>query len=149
MLRSWDISDWRVFEYGGGMSTVWWRHEVRECITVDTSLAWAKKMDLILETDKKKFIEYPLGICETTNELFDCIIIDSEPTSWRDECTGTALKCLKEGGIIIIDNWLQDTIEGLGSNNWIVSRELLKNYEGMVYKQTDHADWKTACWVVK
>ena len=146
VLSTWDIKNWKVFEYGGGDSTTWWRNKTNECISVDTSANWSQKCDLILKTTKDEFIEYPLGVVEQTGELFDCVIIDGEPVIWRDECTETALKCLKKGGILIIDNWLQSSIPELGSNQWIKSRELLKDYEGTVYHHWDHVDWKTAYW---
>jgi hypothetical protein len=149
ILNAWDIKNWKVFEYGGGDSTTWWRNKTNECVSVDTNPAWSQKCDLILESTKDKFIEYPLGIVEQTGELFDCIVIDGEPVIWRDECTETALKCLKKGGILIIDNWLQDTIEGLGNNDWLRSKVLLKDYEGTAYKQPNHKDWKTAYWIIK
>jgi len=148
MLSGWDISDWRVFEYGGGFSTLWWRDKVRECITIDSSPKWSQQMGLTLVSDEKEFVEYPLGLCEPGDNLFDCIVIDGDPCAWRDSCTAVALKSLKKGGTLIIDNWLQDTIPYCGQNDWIETRKLLQPYEAVVHQQHNHIDWKTACWII-
>jgi hypothetical protein len=148
-LKNWDVKDWNVFEYGGGHSTLWWRKKSKSCVSVDTSKLWSKNMNLIYEPNKENFIMKPQIICEHNNEKFDCIIIDGEPVEWRDDCTEIAIKSLKRNGILIIDNWLQNSIEHLKENDWTKSKSLLSKYESKVYKQEDHSDWKTAFWVIK
>jgi hypothetical protein len=74
-------------------------------------------------------------------EVFDIIIIDSEPIAWRDDCVKPALDCLNPGGKLIIDNWQQPSV------GWIPSEEtqqLLSKYPVRVYPQEGHSDWKTA-----
>lgn len=149
VLSSWDVKDWRVFEYGGGHSSLWWREKARSCISVDTCESWSQKMNLTLETEKEKFIAKPQVICDQLGEKFDCIIIDGEPVEWRDDCTETALRCLKKNGILIIDNWLQNSIKHLGENDWKKTRSILSRYESEIYKQENHQDWKTGFWIIK
>lgn len=148
VLKDWDTKDWKVFEYGGGNSSIWWRQKAKTCISVDTSVKWAKEMNLILEQEKNKFICMPQKICEETGEKFDCIIIDGEPNEWRDDCTEIAINCIKNDGILIIDNWLQNTIPFLGENDWVKSRKLLQNFKSCIYKQENHQDWKTGYWII-
>jgi hypothetical protein len=147
-LRTWDVSNWKVLEYGGGDSSLWWRDKTKECISIDTNEKWAADRDLILEKDKDKFINYPKKVVQESGELFDCIIIDGEPIEWRDECTAVAIECVKDGGMIIIDNWLQDSIKGLSSKDWNKSKVLLKDYESKVLRQHNHPNWKTAYWII-
>jgi predicted O-methyltransferase YrrM len=78
------------------------------------------------------------------DEKFDCIIIDGEPVSWRDECTPVALNCLKDGGILIIDNYRQKTVN---LENWPITDNITINMKNEVFQQPGHQDWKTAYWV--
>lgn len=144
VLQKWDISNWKVFEYGCGDSTLWWRKKVEEVISIDTNLVWSEKIGSNYTNDKNEFIEYPNKF--TSEGLFDCIIIDGEPIEWRDDCVSTALSCLKDNGILIIDNYLQDSVN-LG--RWPKAGELLKELNMNIYKEPDHVDWKTAYWVKK
>jgi len=136
-----DTSDWKVFEFGGGNSTQWWRKNAREVHAVDTDLSWSSQCGLNCVTDKESFLKFPLTLIE--NEKFDCIIIDGEPTSWRDDCTEYALLALKDNGKLIIDNYKQPTV-GLGE--WPKTDKLLLEYECRIFAQPDHEDWKTAIW---
>jgi hypothetical protein len=62
-------------------------------------------MNLIHINSYKEYIEYPKTYKDIHNKRFDCIIIDGEPTKWRDSCMEYALKSIKKGGKIIIDNY--------------------------------------------
>jgi hypothetical protein len=139
-LITWDISDWKVFEYGSGNSALWWRKNVRQVHAVDTNKEWVGKVDSIYERDKDKFVQYPMNLID--DEKFDCIIIDGDP--WRDECTEFAIKCLKSNGVLIIDNYEQATCY----LDWPLTNELLKNHTKHVFHQPGHVDWKTAYWVM-
>jgi hypothetical protein len=66
-LITWDISDWKVFEYGSGNSTLWWRKNVRQVHAVDTNKEWAGKVDSIYERDKDKFVQYPMNLIDDDN----------------------------------------------------------------------------------
>jgi hypothetical protein len=143
-LLGFQMKDWKIFEYGGGGSTIWWRKYSREVHSVDTNISWSKKCDLIYVNDKIDFLSYPLKLID--DEKFDCIIIDGEPVQWRDECTEYALKAIKNGGIIIADNYQQKTVD---LEHWTKTDELLKGYEKNVFKEPDHPDWKTACWKIE
>lgn len=143
-LRDWDMSNWKVFEYGCGDSTLWWRKKAKEVISIDSNEEWSKKTNVNFTKDKNEFITYPKQFIN--DGLFDCIIIDGEPIEWRDECVSTALECLKEGGILIIDNYLQDSVD-LG--RWPIANDVLKDIDYEIFKEPEHVDWKTAFWVKK
>ena len=142
-LVKWDIKNWKVFEYGAGDSTIWWKSKAKLVYSVDSNREWANKTNSFFSDDKTIFMEYPLTLIE--EDKFDCIIIDGDPVLWRDECTEIALKSIKVGGILIIDNYNQKTVnlEFLPKTD-----ELLKDKEKHVYQQEGHEDWKTAYWVI-
>ena len=151
-FKNWDMKDWKVFEYGGGNSTTWWRDKCRECVTIDTCSNWSKKKGLLHVSDKNEFINYPKKIVQQSGEKFDCIIIDqgrdSRGQAFRDDCTEVAVECLKDNGVLIIDNWKQDTIPAYGKTKWPKSEKILSKYKGRVYRQKNHQDWKTAVWYI-
>lgn len=142
-LLNWDISMWKVFEYGSGDSTIWWRHNCREIISIDTNKEWSEKTNSHFSNNKNEFLNFPLNFIE--RELFDCIIIDGDPVDWRDDCTEISLKCLKKNGILIIDNFEQNSI---GCNNWTKTNNLLKDKNKFVFNQSGHDDWKTCYWKI-
>ena len=144
LINNFELSNWKVFEYGGGNSTIWWRRSSREVHSVDTNPIWSKNMNLTLCQEKEKFISCPKNLIN--EEKFDCIIIDGEPVEWRDDCTQYALESIKIGGILIIDNYEQDSV---GLKEWPKTNSLLSLHEKHVFKEPEHQDWKTAFWLIK
>jgi predicted O-methyltransferase YrrM len=142
-LLTWDISNWKVFEYGCGDSTLWWKNKVKTVVSVDTNKEWADKVGAIYYQDKDGFINSPLNFIEDSK--FDCVIIDSEPVEWRDECVLNAIKVLKENGVLIIDNFRQKTVN---LEHWPKVDELLSEKFCEVFKEENHQDWKTAYWLI-
>jgi hypothetical protein len=142
-LNSWDIKDWKVFEYGSGNSTHWWRKKAKEVHSVDSNLKWAKNTNSIFIENRTDFINYPLSLVK--DNKFDCIIIDGDPVEWRDDCTEIALACIKDGGVIIFDNYMQESanLKYLPKTN-----DLLKNKKRFVFNQLGHSDWATAYWII-
>ena len=143
-LIEWNTSNWKVFEYGAGDSTHWWRKNSKTVCGVDSSETWAKNADVDFISDKNSYIQHPTKLI-IDDAKFDCIIIDGEPTEWRDACTEYALISIKNGGIIIVDNYEQASV---GLLNWPSTNNLLKSYEKFVFSEPNHADWKTAYWVI-
>jgi len=142
-ILSIDTSNWKIFEYGCGDSTIWWKNYCDIIISVDNDLEWSQKTNSFFVEDKNEYINFPKKFI--SDGLFDCIIIDGDPVVWRDECTSVAIDCLKKGGLLIIDNYNQKTVN---NEHMPISEKLLKNKEKKIYKQEDHEDWKTACWIM-
>ncbi len=135
-LKQQDVSQWRVFEYGCGYSTIWWRLNCKEIESVDSNKNWAKAMTAAFVSDKKEYIELPVRLQHFEQDnIFDCIIIDGEH---REECTEFCLPYLKPGGVLIIDNW-----EEPGGFDCTKINELLKDWEKAVHKQPNHSNWQT------
>lgn len=111
--------DWRekgVFEYGSGQSTLFWSSAANRVVSVEEDERWyeplAKKLppncELIFEPDLALYPDvitrYPDG--------FDVIVIDGAARGrTRLKCSRVALRCLKPGGLIILDNadWLPES----------------------------------------
>lgn len=150
-LVTWDLSDKVVFEYGAGASTLWWAAKCRKLYGVESNRdyhaavtdAMGDNAVIMLPNDLSwnayvNAIRHP---CET----FDIIIIDSEPIAWRDDCVKPALDCLKPGGKLIIDNWMQNSVGWMPSEE---TQQLLSVYPVKIYKQEGHPDWATAVWTI-
>tara|TARA_Y100001954_G_C15645924_1_gene520157 strand:+ start:345 stop:881 length:537 start_codon:yes stop_codon:yes gene_type:complete len=143
VLNTWDVKKWRVFEYGSGDSTKWWKSKSSEVISVDNNKTWCDKTGAHFSQDKKEFTTYPEKFVK--DGKFDCIIIDGNPNEWRDYCTEIAVECIKEGGILIIDNYNQASTK---TGSYPLSDAILVNKEKFVFHQKGHRDWKTAYWVI-
>lgn len=168
VLVKWDIKSKNVLEFGCGASTVWWAWYAKSVISVDNNLEWIvavkdfiKKFGLInsltiyepvfegedsLESayvhvvDKfQRIFQRGLG---DDQWKFDIAIVDG---MYRDECVFAALGCIKPGGVLIIDNWMQPSV-------WVAEEEtqnILSTYESEIYKQEGHPDWQTAVFYIK
>lgn len=132
-LKQQDTSTWKVFEYGCGYSTIWWRLNCDEVVSVDNIDKWAKAFNVRFFDDKKFYLTLP----SHHKFLFDCIVIYGE---WRDECTLHAINGLKPGGYLIIDNYEQPSV----GYDYTKTNQLLEGWEKQVFKQHNHSDWQTA-----
>lgn len=140
-IATWDVSSWDVFEYGAGYSTSWWRCKAKSVTSVDGDQSWATRFRAHYETEKTRYIETPLR----TGTQYDCVIIDGEPVTWRDECTAVALRVVKPGGRIIIDNYKQASVD---LSEWPQTDVLLRPFPCKIYHHPGHRDWKTAVWMI-
>lgn len=135
-----DFTGKRVFEYGGGNSTLWYRSRGAVVCGVDSSELYAKFADIEFQETKHEYLHAihktaSIGVLDFVN--YDLIAIDGE---WRDECTSHAFERIKEGGIIIIDNFMQPSVP---PNEWFRTLDLLatKKVKYHVFSQTGHLDW--------
>lgn len=145
LLSTWDLKDKIIFESGCGSSTLWWVEKCKFVYGVETSgdyitaiesgLQGKHNYNIFHETEVEKFANAPIYV----GKKFDIFIIDGV---WRDECVPQAIQTLKDGGILIIDNWLQPSV-GVASEE---IQQLLSKYEGEVFKEPTHPDWQTAYW---
>lgn len=131
-LESIELINNRIFEYGTGDSTKWFRAKHALVWGVDNDPNYVS-YDIQLKTF---FPEYCSAILEHTLP-FDIVVIDGE---WRDECTEYALNALKPGGLLIIDNYKQASVPFI----WTKTEKLIEGMDIKIYKEPDHADWVTA-----
>lgn len=123
----------RVWEYGVGDSTAWYRAKGAYCVGVDNDLDWCLKTSGAF--CKPHYPEYCNKILEAG--FFDIVIIDG---AWRDLCTEFALKQLKPGGLLIIDNYKQKTAD---LEHWPLTEKLIEGMDVKYFKEPDHIDWQT------
>jgi len=134
LLDKMDLRGKYVFEYGCGHSTHWFRSRGAFVDGVDSDIDWA---DVAKVKFEKYYNEYTNRIHNSKYEWYDIIVIDG---IYRDDCTEHALKNLKPGGMLIIDNWMQPSVE---PNEWTRTLELTKGMKSEVFAQEGHPDWKT------
>jgi predicted O-methyltransferase YrrM len=135
-LKKQDVKEWRVFEYGAGYSTIWWRANADYVNSIDNDKTWATAMSTWwsgghLTPRKEAYIGSIKG-------SFDCVVIDGD---WRLECLEYSIPYLKPGGFMIIDNWGQDDFPPVAMER---AEELLKGWTKVVHKQPNHSRWATA-----
>jgi len=133
-LKQQDTSTWRVFEYGCGYSTIWWRLNCKEVVSVDNNQIWANAMGAAYFPGKESYITF---VNDVFSDGYDCIIIDGE---YRDECVAFCLDYIKPGGYLIIDNYEQPSV----GYDYSKTNQLLQGWEKQVFKQHNHSDWQTA-----
>lgn len=145
-LQIWDLSEKIVWEWGCGDSSSWWAKRCKKLYGVDSSEEWVNHVNskvgdianVYFISDPSEYVSliYKQGI------KFDIIVIDGIQ---RDECVVPAIDCIKNNGVLIIDNYLQPSVH--------VAREevqnILSQYEHTIYKQEGHYDWQTAIFKIK
>lgn len=116
ILKSTDVG----FEFGSGRSTIWFARHVRFLYSVENSAVWYKKVSewlvregLASRVDYRLALEpreddlmpeehpYVKGIAEIEDNLLDFVLVDG---IMRLTCLRWAMRKLKVGGILILDN---------------------------------------------
>ena len=100
-----DFKDKSVFEYGSGNSSIFWAGRAKDVVSVEDNREWFEivhkhksgNQQIILEEDRNNYISYILKM----GRQFDVVIVDGK---YRHECAKNAVKCLKDEGMIILDN---------------------------------------------
>lgn len=143
-LKTWDLKDKKVFEYGLGASTLWFVAKGAWVYGCDTNKEYLDAVGEAILARKWKGMFYYIEEKEVyVNHiydrgcLFDVVIIDGV---WRDDCVKPTLDCLKPGGILIFDNWMQPSVEMQSEE----TQRILTALEHKIYKQEGHLDWQTA-----
>lgn len=135
VIRKWDLKGKRIFEYGVGASTLWWRSRGAIVKGVDNNEEYAAQLGVKHVTNRQQYIETPIW-----DDAFDIIIVDGEPIEWRDDCIKGALEALKFGGTLVVDNWQQSSVGWLPNADSI---ELINDLPHRIFKQEGHPDWST------
>jgi predicted O-methyltransferase YrrM len=94
----------RVFEYGAGMSSLWYAARVAEVVSVEHDPEWAAEVrrdlpsncTLLLEPDVDAYVAAITG-----HVPFDIVVIDGLA---RTDAAAAAVDGLKDDGVIIWDN---------------------------------------------
>lgn len=117
-LEQFDFSTKRVFEFGAGNSTLFWCARAARVVSVENSPEWHARLRLRLPANGELHLvedpaRYPRVIGERDDQ-FDVIVIDGIE---RRRCCEEALRKLRPGGMIILDNadWHQHSAHVLRS----------------------------------
>jgi len=133
-LMGLDLSDFDLLELGGGYSTEFWALRTKSVVTIETDPEWARILssrDLpnveVRAVRSDTLREHLLGL----KQKFDAIVVDVSAN--RYECAKMALKILRPGGFIILDNsdWYPNTTAMLRDADLI---------------QIDYADFRPLRW---
>ncbi|HKT80019.1 MAG TPA: class I SAM-dependent methyltransferase [Vicinamibacterales bacterium] len=119
-----DLRDKVVFEYGAGMSTIFWAGIARRVVSVEDNDEWYEAVArdapgnarVIFEPDLRRFAEAAVD----TGETFDVIVVDGAARGGtRLRCCRAAVRALRPGGFIILDNadWLPESTRFLREQN--------------------------------
>lgn len=160
ILKSWDLSEKNMLEFGAGLGTAWLRHKCKWVDSIEADLDWAAKAEdqcerYSLRNGQIFAQQLPDGIQERKAEYFELIRpemqydIISVDGIWRYECLQWALDHFKgRGGILIADNWQQDFV-------WIspIAEALMSRFNIHRFPQPNHTNhegrqWNTSYWII-
>ncbi|MGA7217617.1 MAG: class I SAM-dependent methyltransferase [Candidatus Sulfotelmatobacter sp.] len=102
-----NISGRRVFEFGSGMSTVWFAERCAQVVSVESNSGWYEAIrERSLQLPNVKIIyasskEDYLDALAAAGDKFDLILVDG---LYRSECARLARQYLNRGGLIVVDN---------------------------------------------
>jgi len=115
-FNQWDARDLAIFEFGCGNSSLFWARKGARVWCVEHDPEWHAAMSaqsfllqgIALRPEKDA---YAAAVREPGID-YDIIVIDGV---WRNECLRQALPCLREGGIVVLDNsdWYVDVAASL------------------------------------
>lgn len=105
----WNTLDWTMFEWGAGGSTIWFAERVKKLISIEHDPAWFDSVKIVLEHKNLTNVDLfliPIDSPEYWNSIltydeFDCILVDGRN---RVKCGRNAIKRLKIGGVLILDD---------------------------------------------
>lgn len=117
-LEQFDLSEKDICEYGAGFSSMYFTQRCKSLCSIENDEEWFKEINSKnLPNHTIKHIpygnDYPYKIADFNKE-FDIILIDGKKR--RYECCKEAVKFIKDGGVIILDN----------SDRWHVSAKYLR-----------------------
>lgn len=100
----------RVFEYGGGGSTLWFLDRGADVVTVEHDEQWAallrgsvagERWDLLHRSGDDDYREYVHAIDDFADNTFDVVLVDGRE---RVRCLRAALPKVRPGGVVIVDD---------------------------------------------
>jgi predicted O-methyltransferase YrrM len=121
-----------VLEFGSGMSTVWYAQRAGTVVSVESYHPWHEKVSEVIRSKGVQNVilkyadgelEYADAHSENGDSGFDLIMIDG---SYRDECARQAIRIVKPGGVIYLDN--SDTKAGNLTKNIPLARKILLDF---------------------
>lgn len=104
----------RVFEYGGGGSTLWFLDRGTSVVTVEHHAGWARALSelvrgssaaehwtLLQPSTDNSFDEYVDAILDYPDDSFDLVVVDGRE---RGRCAHAAMPKVRPGGLMLVDD---------------------------------------------
>jgi hypothetical protein len=100
----------RVFEYGGGGSTLWFLDHGLKVVTIEHDATWARILESNVASPLWTLRVLPLGhegaeyiraIEDYPDGEFDLVVVDGR---YRSRCTEAAIPKVRHGGMLIVDD---------------------------------------------
>lgn len=120
-LRTLDLSNARVFEYGCGYSSLFWAKRARSVSAVENDAQWAAivqgygvpNLEVHPVFEERAYVTAPLRL----GGAFDVVVIDGRH---RRACVAVALQVVSERGMILFDNadWYRESCADLARAGW-------------------------------
>jgi len=141
----------KILEFGSGASTYWFAKRTSNLVSVEHDKRWFKNVKLTLESDSEVFsVDYNLvprsyhWFCDNfPDDYFDLILVDGRN---RKACLINAVRILKPGGVLMLDNAERDYYHPVFS--------ILKDWETTITVQTKpdscgfcYKGWTTQWWI--
>lgn len=105
--------DWKVLEFGSGMSTLWFAERCSYLHSIENNKDWYNKVKNLIGKKGINNIRYDYrnsasysDLSEYESGVFDFILIDG---SFRSKCVRPSLRLIKSGGYIYLDNSDKDS----------------------------------------
>jgi hypothetical protein len=139
-IDSLDLTERSIFEFGVGESTKWYLERGAFVHGVETNHDWWLKA--VNAGAEVQLISNPAEYATACYSEFDIIVVDGIN---RDECVFESLYHLKQGGFMIIDNYMQPSVE----MNWPKTKKIVEDIYAAgpssitIFKEPDHYDWQT------
>lgn len=158
VLKTWDLKDKRILEFGGGKSTKWWRKKSNWVTTIDTNEEWCMQIateciglpnGILLHAPINEGSEEHAEVyCNVGDKYgpYDIVVVDG---ILRNNCLQKAL-LMPKPLILIADNYNQSFV-------WVspAALELMAPYKINAYIQENHTNndgilkWQTVYWELK
>lgn len=104
-LTQFDLSRKRVFEWGAGMSTLFWMTRAASVVSIENNPAWFERLRPQVAANVRLVLDDSDGFAaqiDAHDGQFDIIVIDS--FGYRFDCAARAVDKLAPGGVVILDN---------------------------------------------
>lgn len=109
-------TDWRVLEFGSGMSTLWLARRCGFLHSIESDRGWYQQVSKMLARERLQHVRYELrdparyaDLRQYPDGYFDFVLVDGLA---RSECVRQALTKIRAGGWIYVDNIDMDLVPG-------------------------------------
>jgi predicted O-methyltransferase YrrM len=125
-------ADWRIMEWGSGMSTIWFAERVQEICSVESDMSWYDRIRPQLPQGGHRYRYVDItreascywGIQAHDEAAYDLAFVDG---LFRKECMQSGIRAVRPGGPMYLDN-----IDTAGGTAFCVLQEAVARRRGTV-----------------